>query len=370
MTEFLAAMGDDARRRPEPTLRGSVVAAAAVLAVAGLLAFALDAQDGDRVNVLGVVLGLFAAGAGHGALVTLPASVRPAGITAVVLGTLMVIAFVFQDVDAASLPLFVAIVAFGVQWVAGPARGASTLLTLTLLGIWAFLLDAVAGDPSGPANAVTFDEVGVPGSDTVLGGDDAVSYLSLFMGIVLLSGVRALDRRGFRGTATSLVIVGDVAFVAGVLGVAGTFDGDTAAAFLVLVGSLVLAFVGAGGGRRFTTWLGGLGVLAGLVGLLSTAANPDSATQFGAIALIFGAGIVTVAAFVPTEEPPGSTDPTPSPDGPGEPCASHDATPEVRPEAQGWHPDPTGRHDLRWHDGAAWTPHVSDEGRTSTDEGV
>ncbi|HWL45081.1 MAG TPA: phospholipid scramblase-related protein [Ilumatobacter sp.] len=32
-----------------------------------------------------------------------------------------------------------------------------------------------------------------------------------------------------------------------------------------------------------------------------------------------------------------------------------------------WYPDPTGRHELRYHDGAAWTNHVSDRGITGTD---
>ena len=35
--------------------------------------------------------------------------------------------------------------------------------------------------------------------------------------------------------------------------------------------------------------------------------------------------------------------------------------------AAGWHPDPFGRHDLRYHDGERWTAHVSDSGVTSSD---
>jgi len=33
----------------------------------------------------------------------------------------------------------------------------------------------------------------------------------------------------------------------------------------------------------------------------------------------------------------------------------------------GWHPDPQGRHELRYWDGAKWTDHVSDAGVTATD---
>ena len=40
--------------------------------------------------------------------------------------------------------------------------------------------------------------------------------------------------------------------------------------------------------------------------------------------------------------------------------------PPAAPPA-GWHPDPMGRHEARYWNGAAWTPHVSTGGVTSTD---
>jgi uncharacterized protein YxjI len=35
--------------------------------------------------------------------------------------------------------------------------------------------------------------------------------------------------------------------------------------------------------------------------------------------------------------------------------------------APNWYPDPSGRHELRYFDGSAWTEHVSDHGRQSVD---
>jgi uncharacterized protein YxjI len=35
--------------------------------------------------------------------------------------------------------------------------------------------------------------------------------------------------------------------------------------------------------------------------------------------------------------------------------------------APDWYPDPSGRHELRYYDGTAWTEHVSDHGRQSVD---
>jgi len=36
-------------------------------------------------------------------------------------------------------------------------------------------------------------------------------------------------------------------------------------------------------------------------------------------------------------------------------------------EGAGWHPDPSGQHQLRYWDGQTWTDNVSDEGRQTTD---
>lgn len=38
-----------------------------------------------------------------------------------------------------------------------------------------------------------------------------------------------------------------------------------------------------------------------------------------------------------------------------------------RPPAGAWHPDPSGRHELRWWDGTRWTDAVSDHGQVSSD---
>jgi hypothetical protein len=40
---------------------------------------------------------------------------------------------------------------------------------------------------------------------------------------------------------------------------------------------------------------------------------------------------------------------------------------EVQSWPPGWFPDPTGRHDHRWWDGAAWTGHVADAGVAALD---
>jgi uncharacterized protein YxjI len=40
---------------------------------------------------------------------------------------------------------------------------------------------------------------------------------------------------------------------------------------------------------------------------------------------------------------------------------------EQGPAAANWYPDPSGRHELRYYDGTAWTDHVADNGNQSID---
>lgn len=42
-------------------------------------------------------------------------------------------------------------------------------------------------------------------------------------------------------------------------------------------------------------------------------------------------------------------------------------TPSIPPVRASWLPDPSGRHELRWWSGRAWTQHVSDEGVVAAD---
>lgn len=46
------------------------------------------------------------------------------------------------------------------------------------------------------------------------------------------------------------------------------------------------------------------------------------------------------------------------------------AVPKKDAPAPGWHPDPFGRYEVRYWDGAAWTAHVSTKGQATTDEPV
>jgi|SRR6478609_2138097 len=49
------------------------------------------------------------------------------------------------------------------------------------------------------------------------------------------------------------------------------------------------------------------------------------------------------------------------------PTAAAAAPPAPAAAQGGWHPDPSGRHEQRYHDGTRWTEHVSTAGVAGTD---
>jgi hypothetical protein len=299
MDEFLARLGPETGERPVPTLKGAVVAAGAVLAVVGLVAIALDGYDGDT-NVLGIVFGLVSVAAGHTIELKLDSALRPAGQALITLGTLVTLGFVFDDPNAPTLLLALLAATYIGQWAWGPARGSTILLTLGLLSMWGFVLDTAADDRA--SRATNFDTFEPIPSTSFTSGDEAVAYLSLAIGALLLFGARVLDRKGWLGVATSAIVVGDIAFVVGVFGVVGAFDSDTVGSILIVAAGLILALVGATARRRFTTWLGGIGVLVGLTALIFAVLGSPDAMQFGIAAAVVGITIIAAVAIVGVEQ--------------------------------------------------------------------
>ncbi|MDG2026862.1 MAG: hypothetical protein P8J50_07110 [Acidimicrobiales bacterium] len=78
-------------------------------------------------------------------------------------------------------------------------------------------------------------------------------------------------------------------------------DGDEAGSLLVLVSGIVMAICAAPGARRFSAWLGGIGVFAGMVSLIATVMEPDSAVQFGMVCIVVGAAVILAGAFLDAE---------------------------------------------------------------------
>ena len=378
--EQLEQLGERARTRPEPTLRGAIAAAGGVLVAFGFVIIGLDKYGTDGVKALGVALGVVLVVAGYGAILKLTASVRPAAVAMIALGIPIAVLFAFADnTDKSSLILLLLAVAWSAAYLGPHARGELVLLVGALGSLWGLLLDLAASD-GGSSEAFVVGGGVVPD----VAGDDTVTYLSLLVGLFLLAAAWALDKDGWLGVATGFVVVGNLAFVTGVFGVVGTLESEAGGSILVIVAGVVLATVGSLGGRRLTTWLGGIGVTVGLVALISSFYDSfDDAVPFGIAAAVVGVVVIMGVGYVTAEmlqrdkgETTATAEPAAAPDGEGAtdpaPSATESADPEETTDADNapaaaWHPDPHGRHQMRWWDGSQWTDQVSDDGTVSTD---
>ncbi len=94
------------------------------------------------------------------------------------------------------------------------------------------------------------------------------------------------------------------------------------------------------------------------------------------VGLPVGAGYLIYKAVADRSEakrldllPPPPTSPTPPPPvGASQSSSSSSQSDPPPPRTPaGWYPDPSGRHELRYHDGTDWTIHVSTGGTESTD---
>ena len=389
----LSKLGPAVRERPDPTLRGAAAAAAGVLAVVGLGAIAVDAYLPDGSQPVAIICGLVAIAIGYGVIIKLDPPVRPAGVAMITLGAPFTTVAIFDDISSATLPLLVLTVVWGIQYGIGPARGELPLLVGALGSAWLLLLDAADSDSTSGGDAAGFFAT----PDTPFtSGDDVVTYLSLAIGVLLLATAWVLDRDGWHGAATGAVIVGDLAFLVGIFGVIGTLDSDAVGGIIVIIAGVILAGIGDAGQRRLTTWLGGTGVFIGLLVLLTDIIDADDAVQVGAAAIAVAAAIIAGIVLLDPAQRRGRTEregdfwdgiasdtidyePEPDPEAEVEAEPAYESEPEseLQPESEiqagseavapSWFPDPHGRHELRWWDGAAWTASVSDGGVATTD---
>jgi hypothetical protein len=118
--------------------------------------------------------------------------------------------------------------------------------------------------------------------------------------------------------------------------------------------------------------------LARVLGWIIAAVTGAAVFVFGLIMLILDldrrrrAGVLSSATYgtsgrsrTPLGPPPGP-DHSRAPTGaPAPPAASHE--PPASEVAPGWHPDPAGRHELRYWTGTDWSEHVSTGGKTGVD---
>jgi Protein of unknown function (DUF2510) len=110
--------------------------------------------------------------------------------------------------------------------------------------------------------------------------------------------------------------------------------------------------------------------------VISPAPEPVAAEPAGWAAAV--EPVTTPVASVsaePTPSPAASVSPSPSPSADPSPSAAPVETPPVQQVSTpatpaGWYPDPSGRFEMRYWDGATWTEHVARGGQQFTDPPV
>jgi len=122
-------------------------------------------------------------------------------------------------------------------------------------------------------------------------GDQGTVYLvggALFLGLTWW-----LDRRGHHGTGTAFAAAGLVSTLVGVGTLANDF-GETWAPLFVLAVGLVVAFVGAHGARRATTWWGAVLTTIATVWFVAVQWEPGSTAANGAVLVVSGLVLVAI----------------------------------------------------------------------------
>jgi hypothetical protein len=362
---FLARLGAWAGRRAEPRLWISLAGAGCALAVAGVVTISGDAQVGedgfDGSRVPGILLCLVLAAAGYVLLHWFAESpAATAGVTAIALAVPPFFYFLTFDADgtppwSAEGILALSALVWLVSYVMGPARGRPLLLGAGLVAVvlLAFQLTEepfsagfettfVDESPFAPAEPFPSDEP-FPGDDEFAGqGDEpdptTLGIISLVFGAAYLVAARLLDRRGFAGTATPFVVASLAAIPAGIAFLGEDLE-QAGAGGAAIVAGLVVAWLGARGGRRASTVIGAGGVALGIVLIIADAMEESSPTSIG-VALLIAGGAVALGAqllHMQTGESPQMT-PGPSEFGrPGPPAGTHAAW---QPAGGGHQPGP------------------------------
>jgi hypothetical protein len=281
--KFLDSLGAGARDRPAPRLSLALTGGGGALVALGIDA-AILGDSGSRGRALAAAIVILCIAL----FIRLGATQQPdlmssaVGAGVIGLGTLGG-AIVGDDIDASWATLVIGLV-FLAAWVLPGFRGRPILL-----GIGALLMVAALGSATASNGAGDGGVLGdVPFSDAV--GDQQIVFL--LAAAVLFTLVWWLDRAGYFGVGTSLVVAALISALVGVAEASSNL-GDTGAAFLIFAVGLLVCFVGSHGDRRATTWWGALLTTLGLVGFFAAIIKPESV---GSVAgMLFVSGLLLIA---------------------------------------------------------------------------
>ena len=240
-------------------------------------------DSGSRGRAFGAAVLILAAALAIRLVVKGQPDLKSAGVGAGVVGVLVLgVAIVYEDVGDA-WGMFIVGALYLAAWVLPGFRGRSIMLGLGALFMVAAVGVGTAGDDAGQGEV--FSEL--PFQDLV--GDQEVVFL--LAAALLLGLVWALDRAGYHGIGTSLVVAGLISAFVGVGQATSNLD-DVGAAILIIAVGLFVCFVGSHGDRRATTWWGALLATIGVVGFFGSTMTPDSISSTAGMLMLSGAVLI------------------------------------------------------------------------------
>ncbi len=135
-----------------------------------------------------------------------------------------------------------------------------------------------------------------------------IGWLSVLFGAGYLALSRLFDKRHLVGTATPFVVAGHVALITGIIALADDL-GTAGVGIALVVAGVLVARLGAVGGRRVTTIIGAVEIGLGALLVLGDAMEDASATSFGTALFVLGAAVAGLAQVLhmSTGEPPQTT---------------------------------------------------------------
>jgi hypothetical protein len=322
---LLERLGPRARRRAQPRASIALAGAGCALVVVGAFVLSVDGATNDSGSFTrwpGLLLTSLVALSGAVVQHLYPRTpLATAGTVAVILA--VPVALGFATLDPNDLPPFsaegilvVSTLVYGLAYTMGPGRGRPAYLGAAAIGLWASALQVVEHAFDAPFRVFglfAFPLVPYPflfesgyedgyeygSGDEVLGigglGDfdpTTAGFLSLAIGIGFVVLSRRLDRRGFSGAATPLLVAAFPALYIGVVLLANELEAAGTGLLIIAVGA-GLALHGASVGRRATTWFGAVLVPLGLVPIVLDLS--DTAGTVGVLFLLLGVGLVALA---------------------------------------------------------------------------
>ncbi|MCU1360919.1 MAG: hypothetical protein JWN99_2208, partial [Ilumatobacteraceae bacterium] len=286
--QFLQALDADARVRPAPRLSIALAGGGGALVAIGIAA-GIIGSDGSRGRAIGAAAVILAVALGIRLRVHGQPDLRSAAVGAGVVGLATLGGgIVADDVGDGWAALIVGAI-FLAAWVLPGLRGRPIML-----GIGTLLMVAALGaatSSGGAENSGVLSDV--PFSSVV--GDQQVVFL--LAAAVLFGLVWWLDRAGFFGVGTSLVVPALLSAFIGVAESTSNLD-NAGAAFLIFAVGIVVCLVGSHGDRRATTWGGALLATIGVVGFFAAIMKPDSVGSTAGMFVISGVLLAVAPASV------------------------------------------------------------------------